>query len=279
MSIPQIDWQSKNIIEETKDAYLEWGFAQYTNVWNHNQVKILDDWFVVLREWFYTAKDKNDWLRDGDLTHGFVPIGGETLNPHRKKDYKEQFIFTNNNDVPECFKKDLNQMHQLITETAYNTIKIFEKILNTKNNYLVDKHLKDFHGIRTAWYPGVEGLDNQISCGEHKDYNTFTLLLSPDPYKKLQIKSKEGKWFDINYEKNSFVFNIGKLMEIWTHGYLHSATHRVMPNTIDSFMTGIFLQPDDEIVLDHIGPNDQKFPALKVKQLRKQIWSSRSRLK
>ena len=29
LSIPQIDWQSKNIIEETKDAYLEWGFAQY----------------------------------------------------------------------------------------------------------------------------------------------------------------------------------------------------------------------------------------------------------
>lgn len=279
MSIPQIDWQSKNIVEETKNAYLEWGFAQYVNVWNSNEHKIFDDWFQTLRDWFYTAEDKNNWLSADDLLHGFVPIEGEILNPHRKNDYKEQFNFSSYNDIPAWFDKDLKQIEPLIKNSAYDTIKIFEKVLNTESNYLVDKHLKDFHYMRTAWYPGVESLDNQIACGEHKDYNTFTLLLSPDPYKNLQIKSKKGKWYDINYEKNSFIFNIGKLMEIWTHGYLHSATHRVMPNTIDSFMTGMFLQPEDETVLDHIGPNEQKFPALKVKQIRKQIWLARSKLK
>lgn len=279
MSIPQIDWQSKNIVEETKDAYLEWGFAQYTNVWNQQENKIFDDWFNTLREWFYTAQDKNDWLCDDRLSHGFVPIAGEILNPHRKKDYKEQFVFENQTNIPDWFKKDLKLTQPLMTETAYSTIRIFEKLLNTENNYLVDKHFRDFHWMRTAWYPGVEGLDNQISCGEHKDYNTFTLLLSPDPYKKLQIKSKEGKWYDIKYEKNSFVFNIGKLMEIWTGGYLHSATHRVMPNTTDSFMTGMFLIPSDDMMLEHIGPGKQKFPPMKVDKIRRQIHISRDKLK
>ena len=96
MSIPQIDWQSKNIVEETKNAYLEWGFAQYVNVWNSNEHKIFDDWFQTLRDWFYTAEDKNNWLSADDLLHGFVPIEGEILNPHRKNDYKDVFASIKN---------------------------------------------------------------------------------------------------------------------------------------------------------------------------------------
>ena len=137
MSIPQIDWQNKhNIVEETKNAYLEWGFAQYVNVWDSAQNKTFDDWFKTLREWFYSAEDKNDWLsRGNNLLHGFVPIEGEILNPHRKNDYKEQFNFSSYRDVPTWFEKDLKQIVPLINEAAFSTIKVFEKVLNTENNY------------------------------------------------------------------------------------------------------------------------------------------------
>ena len=52
---------------------------------NQQENKIFDDWFNTLREWFYTAEDKNKWLSGDELNHGFVPIAGEILNPHRKK--------------------------------------------------------------------------------------------------------------------------------------------------------------------------------------------------
>ncbi|XP_057251330.1 gibberellin 20-oxidase-like protein isoform X2 [Beta vulgaris subsp. vulgaris] len=67
----------------------------------------------------------------------------------------------------------------------------------------------------------VEGL------GKHTDMCCMTILY-PDDVSSLQVRSKEGKWMDIEPVKGSIVLNIGDMLEAWSNGILRSSEHRVM---------------------------------------------------
>lgn len=67
----------------------------------------------------------------------------------------------------------------------------------------------------------VEGL------GKHTDMGSMTILY-PDDVSSLQVRSKEGKWMDIEPCAGSLVVNIGDMLEAWSNGILRSSEHRVM---------------------------------------------------
>ena len=53
---------------------------------------------------------------------------------------------------------------------------------------------------------------------EHTDYG-FLTILKQDDSGGLQVKSKDGQWIDAPPVENTFVVNIGDMLEIWTRGY------------------------------------------------------------
>jgi isopenicillin N synthase-like dioxygenase len=87
----------------------------------------------------------------------------------------------------------------------------------------------------------------QIRAGEHTDYGSLTILLQ-DKVGGLQVRDKKGNWVDvapvgmfrvpvvimcyvfgvINVIANSFVINIGDLMQRWTNDQFVSTLHRVI---------------------------------------------------
>ncbi|GLU14184.1 hypothetical protein SLE2022_307680 [Rubroshorea leprosula] len=67
----------------------------------------------------------------------------------------------------------------------------------------------------------VEGL------GKHTDMSCLTIVYQ-DQIGGLQVRSKEGKWMDINPCEDSLVINIGDLLHAWTNGRLRSSEHRVV---------------------------------------------------
>lgn len=67
----------------------------------------------------------------------------------------------------------------------------------------------------------VEGL------GMHTDMSCVTIVYQ-DEIGGLQVRSKEGKWMDINPCEDTLVVNIGDLMHAWSNGKLRSSEHRVM---------------------------------------------------
>lgn len=67
----------------------------------------------------------------------------------------------------------------------------------------------------------VEGL------GMHTDMSCITILYQ-DEIGGLQVRSKEGKWMDINPCNGNLVVNIGDLMQAWSNGRVRSSEHRVV---------------------------------------------------
>lgn len=66
----------------------------------------------------------------------------------------------------------------------------------------------------------------QWGVGEHTDYGVLTIL-KQDPAGGLQVLTKE-KWTDAPYIENTFICNIGDMLDLMTGGYYRSTPHRVL---------------------------------------------------
>lgn len=89
----------------------------------------------------------------------------------------------------------------------------------------------------------VEGL------GMHTDMSCITIVYQ-DSVGGLQMRSKEGKWIDINPCNDLLVVNIGDLMQAWSNGRLRSSEHRVvLRKLVNRVSLGFFLCFEDEKVV------------------------------
>ena len=277
MNFPIINWQSSNevLVREFTSGFTETGFIRIYNLWEENEYKIINQWFAAVKTWFLTANDKNNYRADKNLKNGWHDLNETYLNPRKGNDFKQCFEldqFDNFENLPPSLHKPITKAFPLIHDKSMQIVAIFEQMLGTEQGYLTSLHSdKNIHHLRAAYYPGSKELDNQLPCGEHKDYNSITLLFSPDENKKLQIKTREGVWQDIPYLENSVVINIGNLMQVWSQDYLYSAFHRVLFNENDSFTTAYFLNLPKDLVLDKVGPNNKKYNDISVEQFRNQF--------
>ncbi len=100
--------------------------------------------------------------------------------------------------------------------------------LDLERNYFKKLFTTDpFVLFRIFHYPSIQVNDgHEWSVGEHTDYGLLTIL-KQDNISGLQIKSK-GKWIDAPPIENSFVCNIGDILDIITKGYYKSTPHRVL---------------------------------------------------
>ncbi len=62
--------------------------------------------------------------------------------------------------------------------------------------------------------------------GEHTDYGVLTIL-AQDNCGGLQVKNCRGEWIEATPVPDTFVINIGDMLERWTRGLLKATPHRV----------------------------------------------------
>ncbi|MNH05149.1 2OG-Fe(II) oxygenase superfamily protein [compost metagenome] len=80
--------------------------------------------------------------------------------------------------------------------------------------------------IKLIRYPGREATASGQGVGAHKDSGFLSFLLQ-DRQKGLQVEVSEGNWVDAEPREETFVVNIGELLELATNGYLRATVHRV----------------------------------------------------
>ncbi|KAK1272468.1 S-norcoclaurine synthase 1 [Acorus gramineus] len=83
--------------------------------------------------------------------------------------------------------------------------------------------------VRINYYPPCPQSDKVLGLSPHSDTDTLTILLQINEVQGLQIK-KDDNWVPIAPLPDSFIINIGDVMEILSNGKYKSIKHR---GTID----------------------------------------------
>jgi isopenicillin N synthase-like dioxygenase len=99
--------------------------------------------------------------------------------------------------------------------------------------YFADRYTADplilFRIFNYPSRPAPGGQDVQWGVGEHSDYGLLTILWQDD-VGGLQVKTREG-WVEAPPVPQSFVCNIGDMLDRMTGGLYRSTPHRVALNT------------------------------------------------
>jgi len=95
--------------------------------------------------------------------------------------------------------------------------------------------------------------EDEWGVREHTDYGFLTVLLQDDSG-GLQVRARDGTWVEAPPIPDTFVVNIGDMLELWTHGYYRATPHRVRngSGTKNRFSAPFFYDPGWEAKLDPI---------------------------
>lgn len=96
------------------------------------------------------------------------------------------------------------------------------------------------------FYPSRDPASVQWGFAPHTDYGTFTILLQDD-LGGLQARNSDGDWIDVPPISETFVVNVGDLLERWTNNLYVSTLHRAVNTSPKSRLSNaFFVYPDPQ---------------------------------
>ena len=213
------------------------------------------------RQFFAQALDVKlqiSMSRGGRAWRGYFPVGGELTSG--KPDIKEGIYFgaeVSPNDplvqagtplhgsnlfpseIP-AFRTSVLAYMKEMTDLGHRLMSAVSVSLGLSESYFADHYTSDpLILFRIFNYPASAA----VGVGEHSDYGLLTIL-KQDMSGGLQVKTK-SQWFDVTPIPNSFVCNVGDMLDRITGGRYLSAPHRVQnPSRHDRLSFAFFFDPN-----------------------------------
>jgi isopenicillin N synthase-like dioxygenase len=204
----------------------------------------------VSRDFFAQATEKKleiSMSRGGRAWRGYFPVGSELTSG--KPDLKEGLYFGAElcDDHPlvklatplhgsNLFPSDMPQFRQVVldymdrmTRLGHHLMAGIALSLGLNESYFADHYTRDpLVLFRIFNYPSASSMPRERrgwGVGEHTDYGLLTIL-KQDLLGGLQVKIK-SRWVAAPPIANSFVCNIGDMLDRMTGGHYLSTPHRV----------------------------------------------------
>ncbi|KAL3661803.1 hypothetical protein V7S43_013097 [Phytophthora oleae] len=157
-----------------------------------------------------------------DLKETFqVCVGPEGRNPNVPARWPEG---------PERFKDAMTSYYRNMEKLAVVMMRIFAFALELPGDYFDKKIDNHMSSLRILNYPHQDQQPGteQIRASAHTDYGSLTILAVDDAPGGLQVKDLQGEWHSVKAPANSYVVNLGDLMQHWTNDQWRSTMHRVI---------------------------------------------------
>ena len=142
-----------------------------------------------------------------------------------------------------------------MTRLAHALMRGIALSLGLEANYFFDRYTRDpLILFRIFNYPGIPARapsSDRWGVGEHTDYGVLTIL-KQDDVGGLQVKSRGG-WIDAPPVPDTFVCNIGDMLDRMTRGLYRSTPHRVLNRSdVDRLSFPFFFDPNFDVVVKPI---------------------------
>ncbi|MEQ8516435.1 MAG: 2-oxoglutarate and iron-dependent oxygenase domain-containing protein [Chromatocurvus sp.] len=139
--------------------------------------------------------------------------------------------------IPVDFRELSEAYYRRMGDLSETLCEIFAAALELPQGYFAPMIDKPFSFLRYVYYPalGTAPRAGQLRAGAHSDYGSFTFVNFNDAPGGLQVHGGNGDWIDVPVVPDSFVVNLGDLMEQWTNDKWRSTLHRVVVPDEDQF--------------------------------------------
>lgn len=188
-------------------------------------------------------KQKLNIIHSGPTLRGYIPMYGENVDPDNTRDYKEVFDFgLHEHEVspffgpnlmpandPDGFRIITEQYHQAMMTLGRTLVSGIALSLGLPADYFEKLQQNPITIQRLLHYPPQTGAVSQreIGIGAHTDYG-FLTILSQDNVGGLQVQNAHGEWVSAPPIDDTFIVNIGDLVQTFTNDRYISTLHRVV---------------------------------------------------
>ncbi|KAK9164352.1 hypothetical protein Syun_005254 [Stephania yunnanensis] len=271
----------KELVTQIGDACREWGFFQ---VINHGvPTDLLNRAFSASKQFFSLAiEEKRKVCRDEVNPLGYY----DTEHTKNVRDWKEVFDFTVENPTfipasPELGDQQLQELRNQwpkfppeLRETCEEYVVELEKLsyklleLISMSLGLPAKRFNDFFKNQTSFvrlnhYPPCPAPELALGVGRHKDAGALTVLLQ-DEVGGLDVKRKrDGEWYRVKPITDSFIVNVGDIIQVWSNERYESVEHRVsVKSGKERFSIPFFFNPAHDAMVKPLDEltDDQNLP-------------------
>lgn len=259
MTIPVVDFKSKDAAQQFVTSLHETGFGVLTN---HPINKELVNSIYEKWQRFFTSDIKHDFLFDPENQDGFFPTTvSEIAKGETVKDIKEYFHYYSWGRVPSELEADVSTYYKqavLLAEQLLEWIQEWSPPgINAKFSQTLGQMINGSPEtvLRLLHYPPLSGDEElgAIRAAAHEDINLLTILPAANK-SGLQVKLKSGDWYDVPSEFGTLIINIGDMLQEASGGYFPSTSHRVVnPEGREKARSRIsiplFVHPRPDVVL------------------------------
>jgi isopenicillin N synthase-like dioxygenase len=183
------------------------------------------------KEGLYIGQDLDD---DHPMVQSGAPLHGKNLLP--------------DDNVVAGFRNTIDEYMAHVTQLGHRVLELLALSLGLATDFFLQRYTADpLLLFRIFHYPTTTAPPDgslRFGVGEHTDYGLVTLL-HQDDVGGLEVKSG-STWIDVPPVPNSFVCNIGDMLDRMTAGYYRSTPHRVRINTSgrDRLSLPLFFDPN-----------------------------------
>ncbi|XP_047312930.1 protein SRG1-like [Impatiens glandulifera] len=218
-------------------ACKEWGFFQLKN---HGVSSMLMEKVKAEMETFFNLpmeEKRKYWQQPGGL-EGF----GQhfVVSEDQKLDWGDMFwiitspIFLRNPSLfpslPQSFRETMEAYSEELNKIATKLFGKMAKALKMKGGEMDEIFEGGMQSMRMNYYPPCPQPELAIGLSPHSDSTGLTILFQANETVGLEIM-KNGKWISITPLPDTFIVNIGDVVEIVSNGAYRSILHRAVVNS------------------------------------------------
>lgn len=125
------------------------------------------------------------------------------------------------------FRSTVLSWQRSMTRLSIELLEAFALALGQQRDVFapIYRHQPNEH-VKIIRYPGRDSTQSDQGVGAHKD-SGFLTLLAQDDAGGLEVETDDGEWIAARPVTDTFVVNIGEILELASDGYLRATVHRV----------------------------------------------------
>jgi len=270
--IPVIDIAGASVVEAIRSACTGTGFFY---VVNHGVAsELIADLVAQARAFFSLPQASRQALLLDQRMRGYLPLYYRSYEGEERAGTSHQEGFWIGHDAvidagrpldgPNRWPADLPGLRgamlaylESIEGLSHRLLRLFALALGLPEETLLANFNSPNSRLKLNHYPPQHDpvSENNIGVVPHSDSGCFTILWQDDNG-GLEVQNREGDWVGASPLADSFVVNIGNILQYWSNGRFSSTPHRVINrNGLDRYSIPFFVNPDFDTVIRPLTDN------------------------